>query len=206
MQMSFVCMRIKNNFRVNSFALSLALRHTLQFKMFICYFQQRGELRRQVTMVANFLDLTLSWQRRPFAFSNDGRKLWATVLLLVQSCTGKSYMFFFYVFSVISAGPRFVEIQKFCYHGNVKWRLLFSIMRLAGARSETKRFSELLISLIIRHITRQAIRIFREFSEWQNLSSVSASPQQTALRWKSPPWFCCKPEFDFPVAIPPEVP
>ena len=41
----------------------------------------------------------------------------------------------------------------------------FSIMRLAGARSETKRFSELLISLILRHITRQAIRIFREFSE-----------------------------------------
>ena len=50
--------------------------------MFICYFQQRDELQRQVTMVANFLDLTLSWQRRSFAFSNDGRKLWATGLFL----------------------------------------------------------------------------------------------------------------------------
>ena len=34
----------------------------------------------------------------------------------VQSCTGKSYMSFFFV---VFAGPRFVEIQKFCYHGNV---------------------------------------------------------------------------------------
>ena len=39
----------------------------------------------------------------------------------VQSCTGKSYMSFFFsfFFSVVFAGPRFVEIQKSCYHGNV---------------------------------------------------------------------------------------
>ena len=38
---------------------------------------------RQVTMVAKFLDLNnLSWQRRPSAFLNNGRKVWATVLFL----------------------------------------------------------------------------------------------------------------------------
>ena len=38
---------------------------------------------RHVTMVAKFLDLNnLSWQRRPFALSNDKRKVWATVLFL----------------------------------------------------------------------------------------------------------------------------
>ena len=40
------------------------------------------ELRGLVTMVAKFLDLNnCSWQRRPFAFSNDGRKVWATILI-----------------------------------------------------------------------------------------------------------------------------
>ena len=35
---------------------------------------------RHVTMVALFLNLNnLSWQRRPFALSNDGRKEWASV-------------------------------------------------------------------------------------------------------------------------------
>ena len=40
------------------------------------------ELWGLVTMVAKFLDLNnCSWQRRPFAFSNDGRKVWATMLI-----------------------------------------------------------------------------------------------------------------------------
>ena len=43
----------------------------------------REEVRRHVTMVAKLLNLNnLSWQRRPFALSNDGRKVTATVLFL----------------------------------------------------------------------------------------------------------------------------
>ena len=43
--------------------------------------EKRGEMCRPVIMVAQFLDLkNLSWQRRPFALSNDGRKVWANVL------------------------------------------------------------------------------------------------------------------------------
>ena len=37
---------------------------------------------------------------------------------LVQSCTGKSKSILSF-FSAIFAGPRSVEIQKFCYHGTV---------------------------------------------------------------------------------------
>ena len=36
-------------------------------------------------------------------------------------------MSIFFVFSVIFAGPRFVVIQRFCYHGNKMQRLLFSV-------------------------------------------------------------------------------
>ena len=43
--------------------------------------EKRGEMCRPVIMVAQFLDLkNLSWQRRPFALSNDGRNVWANVL------------------------------------------------------------------------------------------------------------------------------
>ena len=53
-------------------------------------------------MEAKFLDLNnLSLQRRPFALSNDGRNVWATVLFKVQSCTGKSstsFLFFSFFF------------------------------------------------------------------------------------------------------------
>ena len=44
---------------------------------------------------------------------------------------GKSYVSIFPSFSVIFAGLRFVEIPKFCYHGNVTLRLL-SIGGLVG--------------------------------------------------------------------------
>ena len=30
---------------------------------------------------------------------------------------------FFHLFSAIFAGPRFIEFQKFCYHGNVAYGL-----------------------------------------------------------------------------------
>ena len=53
-------------------------------------------------MVAKVLDLkNLSWQRRPFTLSNDGRKVWATILFLravkhrkvIQKC--QFFRFFF---------------------------------------------------------------------------------------------------------------
>ena len=52
-------------------------------------------------MVARFLDfITLSWQRRPFSLSNDGRNVWATVLFLSTIMHRKviHVIFFFFVF------------------------------------------------------------------------------------------------------------
>ena len=52
----------------------------------------RGEVRGHVTMVAKVLNLNnLSWQRQPFALSNDGRKGYS----FVPECNyaqEKSYM------------------------------------------------------------------------------------------------------------------
>lgn len=73
-----------------------------------------------ITMGAKCLDLnSLHWWRRPFALLNDARKVWATFFFSwVQSCTGKLLMSIFslFFFPAIFAGPRFVKIQKFCYH------------------------------------------------------------------------------------------
>ena len=50
----------------------------------------------------------------PFALSKNGRKLWATVLFLSAITHRKVIHFNF--FSAVFAGPRFVDIQKYCYH------------------------------------------------------------------------------------------
>ena len=48
------------------------------------------EVWRHVTMGAKFLDLNnLSWQGRPFALSNYGRKVWAAILFLWETGHGK---------------------------------------------------------------------------------------------------------------------
>ena len=96
------------------------------------------------------------------------------------------HVFFFYVFSVISAGPRFVEIQKFCYHGNVEWRLLFSIMRLAGARSETKRFSELLISYNTAYYSASDSDIPRVFRMTKSFFGFGLAPTDCPQMEKPP--------------------
>ena len=81
-------------------------------------------------MEAKFLDLrNLSLQRRPSALSNDGRKVWATVLFLSAIVHRKvihviSFLFFFFSFFLTFARPRFADIQKFCYHGNVTQQLV----------------------------------------------------------------------------------
>ena len=66
-------------------------------------------------MVAKVLNLNnLSWQRQPFALSNDGRKGYS----FVPECNyaqEKSYMSFLSFFPVTFAGPQAVEIKKFCY-------------------------------------------------------------------------------------------
>ena len=55
----------------------------------------------------------LSWQRRPFTCwtmeENYG----------LLFCFWKVLLVIFFTFPVILERPRFVEIQKFCYHGNV---------------------------------------------------------------------------------------
>ena len=61
-----------------------------------------GEVWRHVTMVAKFLDLNnLSWQRRPFVLSNDGKKSWATVLFLSAIKYRKVIHVNFFAFSAI---------------------------------------------------------------------------------------------------------
>ena len=81
-------------------------------------------------MVTKFLDLNnISGGRRSFVSSNDGGKVWATVLFLNAIMHRKFiYVNFFVFFSAILAGPGpFVEIQKCCYHGSVTKRLLLSV-------------------------------------------------------------------------------
>ena len=73
------------------------------------------------TMVAKSLDLnSLCWWRRPFALSNDARKVQATVFFLIAIMHRKVInvnCFRFFFFLVIFAGGRFVKIQTFWYHG-----------------------------------------------------------------------------------------
>ena len=58
----------------------------------------RGKMRRHVTMVAKLLSLNnLSWQRRPFALSNGGRKVWATVLFLTAIMKRKVVLVNFFI-------------------------------------------------------------------------------------------------------------
>ena len=60
------------------------------------------EVWRHVTMVAKFLDLNnLSWQRRPFVLSNDGKKSWAIVLFLSAIKYRKVIHVNFFAFSAI---------------------------------------------------------------------------------------------------------
>ena len=50
-----------------------------------------------------------------------------TAICVVHACQIFSFLFCSF-FPTIFAGPRLVEIQKFCYHGNVTQRLLLSII------------------------------------------------------------------------------
>ena len=59
-------------------------------------------------------------------------------------------------------------------------------MRLAGARSGTKRFSELLISLIIRHITRQEIGYPQSFRMTKSLFGFGLDPTDRPQMEKPP--------------------
>ena len=69
-------------------------------------------------------------------------------------------MFFGFFFSAIFAGPRFVEIKKFCYHGNMTLRLFFSIssiVHLNGIRLLIWRFlSKTVWREVGRHVTMVA--------------------------------------------------
>ena len=62
-------------------------------------------------MVAKFVDV------------NDGRKVWAIVYVPecnhAQESHTCQFFFLFFYFPAIFAGPRFVEIQIFCYHCNL---------------------------------------------------------------------------------------
>ena len=51
-----------------------------------------------------------------FALSNDGRKYGLPFCSIMHRKV--IHVIFFPVFSAIFAGPRFVEVQIFCYHGN----------------------------------------------------------------------------------------
>ena len=71
-------------------------------------------------MVAKVLNLNnLSWQRQPFALSNDGRKGYSFVLecnncIIIMHRKSHSCNFCHF-FPATFAGPQAVEIKKFCY-------------------------------------------------------------------------------------------
>ena len=50
---------------------------------------------------------------------NDGRKVWAIVLFPSAIMRRKVIHVIFFAFTVMFAGPRFIEIEKFCFHGNM---------------------------------------------------------------------------------------
>ena len=59
-------------------------------------------------------------------------KAWATILLLSAIMHRKVIHDDFFVFcSAIFAKPRFVEIQKFCYHGKETKRFLLFILNFS---------------------------------------------------------------------------
>lgn len=73
------------------------------------------------------------WKRWLFAFANNKRKIRASLFCSwVQSCSGTAHMSIF-----------FIEIQKFCYHGNMKKQLLLSIIMPAAVWSSTISFLSL---------------------------------------------------------------
>ena len=62
----------------------------------------------------------------PFVLSNDGRKIPAT-LSFRKSNDVQNIFFCFFFFPTILAGPRFVETQKFCYHGSVTSPFFYTV-------------------------------------------------------------------------------
>ena len=79
-------------------------------------------------MVGKVFDFNnLSWQRRPFALSNDGKKNGLPFCFCVQSCIGKSYLTNFFVFfPVIFTGPRLLRSRNFATMAT--WRNDLSIL------------------------------------------------------------------------------
>ena len=72
----------------------------------------RGEVWRQVNMVAKFLDPTKSFlTETAICIVRDIVFAWA------QSCTGKSQITIFSIIPIF-VGLWFVEIRKFCYYGS----------------------------------------------------------------------------------------
>lgn len=92
-------------------------------------------MRCQVTLVARFLYLdNLLWKRRSFAFANNKRKNMGFGFAPECNHAQESHT----CISIIS-----VELQKFCYHGNMKKRLFFSIIMPAAVWSSTISFLSL---------------------------------------------------------------
>ena len=115
---------------------------TVLIKLNLCIFldcafntcKLNAEVWRHVTMVAKFLDLNLSLQRKPFALSNDerlkkrGLPFWSWV---TKSCTGnshKSCQSFFSFCSAIFARPRFCWDQEF-FANMATWRNDFPLIK-----------------------------------------------------------------------------
>ena len=115
----------------------LAKRWPIGWSEFFEANQLKGEVRRNVSMVPKFLDLNnLSWQRQPFALSNGGRKVMGYGFVPECNHAQRSHACQFVpFFSATFAVPRIVEIQKFCYHGNVALPLLLSVMLILAFQS-----------------------------------------------------------------------
>ena len=84
---------------------------------------------RNHAMVANFLELNTFLKDCHLQCPTREEKCRLPFISWEQSYTGKSCLSSFSFFNAIFARPWFVEIQKFCYHGNATQWLHLSILK-----------------------------------------------------------------------------
>ena len=152
-----------------------------------------AEVWRHVTMVATFLDLNLSLQRKPFALSNDerlkkkGLPFWSWV---TKSCTGnshKSCQSFFSFCSAIFARPRFCWDQEF-FANMATWRNDFPLIKRRTLVVEwcLRAVSVMAAVRITCHPSNEAIVGHLKFTGPSKLFTVYVQKQLLALYGAGP--------------------
>lgn len=135
-------------------------------------------------MVAKSLDLNdISWRRRSFALSNKKRKVIEYRFVPECNHTQESHYMSIFFLSAISAGPWFVGIRKFCYHGNMMYWLLLSIVSnvwyilMVFLKKQT---------LKKRCVTELELKLTLTFKQLLLIANLSAAPPGLTSLTKTP--------------------